>query len=552
MPINLYIPPVNAQSLTGAFKSNFLLPAEKIRSSIASPGNLNSTLVQHQESLSRFRCRTAVFRRTHMLNEYTYSDKTGNEPVHVEDEFSRLLNQISDVRSVLRSCLLRLFGSWDRLAINRIMESKVVKHILKIQHEAEKSITCPHPFSVDNPLFQSFLSTLPNEELRDYILHSTFHTFRDSRLTWMDENIDSTRGKRESMGTVLHPPFVHKQTFHEELDDFPYAASRGLTHSTGQSSGSEPNPLDSLRYEIHVYHPKKPFIQQKIIATGETTLEELRDMIHCTVDEVFLRNSSYAEKLFVLERLLDSKLCDINQVSRRLRDLKSSVLATNPSFLYFEGHLYDDTRKCHACRITNELDEDCGCSVKLSTSVAFWSLELLSKGINHGWGTLQSGEMRDAKLKDLQLRVGAHYSFIHCYGKCQHLIVVQDMTLLNEIQLSEDRLLLSSVSIQVPMDAKYPLIVWKANGVKESCVVCMDPVVHKVVFPKSLFDPNLFYTQIPYRNDSQRAVYCKDCFCEWYGHSAMENPVPKSTEIKVFVTSLPGNLLCMNFVPDTV
>lgn len=151
-------------------------------------------------------------------------------------------------------------------------------------------------------------------------------------------------------------------------------------------------------YCIRVYRPYKhlnpdysvgrPSYQQEFYLLGEHTLADLKDRIRCPVDY---------------------NIVGKQQVDLLRKRAPRAGEVYKSCYIYVNGCFYNDTR--------DEANRD------LSSVIRDW----VSRG-KRGIGPFTTGSMENTALKDLELRIGYPYIYVH-QGEHEHLVSVSDVRL---------------------------------------------------------------------------------------------------------------------------
>lgn len=244
-----------------------------------------------------------------------------------------------------------------------------------------------------------------------------------------------------------------QQEFIEKANEYErFRRMRGLRNPNNAHFEAAPPPptrlnMDLLDKEIivacRVYRPIKTSTKstaasmttanrfvQEIHLLGSNTLGQLRDLIKCSGD--FMVSGDVSEKVRSM------KAHEINQMIGTSGNKRIALEKYKSAFFFIEDCFYNDTRW-----------EDCK---DLSQVIRDWA-EHPSRGI----GPFRTAVMQDTKIRDLNLRLGYPYVYVHL-GDHEHLISFVSAKLL------------SADDIQKPSSYPYE----RSTGMVHSkmCMVC--------------------------------------------------------------------------------
>lgn len=201
------------------------------------------------------------------------------------------------------------------------------------------------------------------------------------------------------------------------------------------SNALEPAPVlyPEILLCIEVYHSKRTWLKtQELLVLGRQTLDELKDKIHCSTDEI-MKKAGQDDRLGYF--LIEDVFCN---------DLRepSAVDYSKPILDWIRDSKKDALEKWE-CIISGELQQK--------------QKELLGSGSGPKLPQFKAVLMHKTCFRDLRFRLGAGYLYCH-QGDCKHAIVIRDMRLINTEDLQNR--------------TAYPVVTYQTKPRLQKCSVC--------------------------------------------------------------------------------
>lgn len=201
------------------------------------------------------------------------------------------------------------------------------------------------------------------------------------------------------------------------------------------SNSNKPAPIvyPEIVLCIEVYHSRRTWSKsQELLVLGRQTLDELREKICCSTDEIMKKAGQDDRSGYFL---IEDVFCN---------DLRE------PSAMDYSKPILDWLRESKK----NALEKwECIISGELQAK----QKKLLGSGNVPSLPKFKAVQMHKIRFCDLRFRLGAGYLYCH-QGDCKHSIVIRDMRLINPEDLQNQ--------------TAYPIVTFQPKLVMQKCSLC--------------------------------------------------------------------------------